>query len=114
MKQIAKLASVTLGLTLLLLPPTSAASSQPANSAGTAVFKANCVSCHGEDGRGTMVGKSLQAPDLHSSDVQKLADAQLVQAITQGKGNMPAFGTRLKPDEIDAVVKYVRALGKAK
>ncbi len=61
------------------------------------------------------IAKSFgEGPDLHSPDVQKLADAQLVQAITQGKGNMPAFGTRLKPDEIDAVVKYVRALGKAK
>src|SRR6266481_1140232 len=77
-------------------------------------YKTNCVSCHGQDGRGSAVGKSLHAADFHSAQVQQQSDAQLANVIAEGRGNMPAFGTRLSKDQIDALVKYIRTLGKAK
>lgn len=89
------------------------ANRQDAGSAND-LFKANCIVCHGQDGRGTTVGKSLQAADLHSRQVQSQSDAQLGQVITQGKGNMPPFGTRLSSDQVNSLIKYVRVLGKAK
>lgn len=86
---------------------------QAANSAASS-YKTNCVSCRGPDGRGSTVGKSLHAADFHSAQVQQQSDAQLAGVIAEGRGNMPPFGTRLSKDEIDALVKYIRTLGKAK
>ena len=87
---------------------------QSANNSAASTYKTNCVSCHGQDGRGTAVGKSLHAADFHSAQVQQQSDAQLAGVIADGRGNMPAFGTRLSKDQIDALVKYIRTLGKAK
>lgn len=84
-------------------------------SAGAAsVFKTNCISCHGADGRGSAVGKSLHAADFHSSQVQQQSDPQLADVIEKGRGNMPAFGSRLDKDQVAELVKYVRSLGKRK
>jgi mono/diheme cytochrome c family protein len=77
-------------------------------------YKTNCVSCHGPDGRGSAVGKSLHAADFHSAQVQRQSDAQLAEVVGQGRGNMPAFGVRLSKDQIDALVKYIRTLAKGK
>jgi mono/diheme cytochrome c family protein len=84
-----------------------------AQADGASLFKANCVLCHGADGSGnTSAGKALKAKDLRSDEVQKESDAALIDAITKGKGNMPAFGDRIKPDEVKSLVAYVRALKK--
>jgi mono/diheme cytochrome c family protein len=93
----------------------TAASSRPrANSAGTNTYKTACVSCHGADGRGSPLGKSLHAPDLHSEQVQRQSVADLTQVITAGKNNMPPFGNRLTKGQIDAVTKYVRMLAQSR
>jgi cytochrome c6 len=87
---------------------------QSSGNSGAALYKTNCTSCHGPDGRGSAVGKSLHAADFHSPQVQQQSDDQLAGVIAQGRGNMPPFGTRLTKDQIDALVKYLRILGKAK
>jgi mono/diheme cytochrome c family protein len=87
---------------------------QPTNNSAASLYKTNCVSCHGQDGRGSTVGKSLHAADFHSAPVQQQSDAQLSGVIAAGRGNMPAFGTRLTKDQIDALVNYIRTMGKAK
>jgi mono/diheme cytochrome c family protein len=87
---------------------------QPANNSGAALFKTNCIACHGADGRGTPTGRSLKVADFHSPQVQQQSDTQLAGVIGGGRGNMPAFGDRLSKDQIDALVKYIRNLGAAK
>jgi mono/diheme cytochrome c family protein len=84
---------------------------QPANNSAASTYKTNCVSCHGQDGRGSAVGKSLHAADFHSAQVSHQSDTQLAGVIAEGRGNMPAFGTRLSQDQISALVKYLRTLG---
>jgi mono/diheme cytochrome c family protein len=77
------------------------------------IFKTNCVLCHGADGSGNSpTGKALKAKDLKSDEVQKVSDADLIAVITNGKGKMPKFGKKLKPDDITALVQYVRGLAK--
>lgn len=83
------------------------------NEAGQSAFKGNCVVCHGADGGGTPLGKSIQAPDLRSQEIQKKSDAQLAQTITEGKGNMPSFKRVLDSKQVQAVIAYVRELGKS-
>jgi mono/diheme cytochrome c family protein len=87
---------------------------QPAHNSAASTYKTNCVSCHGQDGRGSPVGKSLHVADFHSAQVQQQSDAQLAGVVAEGRGNMPAFGTQLSKDQIDALVKYIRTVGKAK
>jgi len=81
------------------------------NSAASAVtFRTKCVMCHGPDGSGSVVGKSLNVPDLRSPVVQKLPDAQLAQIISDGKGGMPSFKSSLSEDQVHSLVAYVRSL----
>jgi mono/diheme cytochrome c family protein len=77
------------------------------------VYKTNCVLCHAKDGSGNSPsGKTLGAKDLASSEVQKQSDAELTEVIAKGKGKMPAFGTKLKPDDIKQLVAYIRTMPK--
>jgi mono/diheme cytochrome c family protein len=79
------------------------------------MYKANCVLCHAPDGSGSSVsGKALKAKDLRLDEVQKKSDVELVEVIAQGKGKMPAFGKKLKPDEVKQLVAFIRALPKNK
>ena len=77
----------------------------------TKIYKANCDLCHGADGSGdTGPGKAFHAKDLRSDEVQKQSDAALSEVITKGRGKMPAFGAKIKPDEVTKLVAYIRAL----
>src|ERR1700721_2695236 len=79
------------------------------------IYKANCVLCHSADGSGdSATGKAMQAKDLRSDEVQKQSDADLAEAITKGKGKMPAFGAKVKPDDVKKLVAYIRELPKQK
>lgn len=77
-----------------------------------ATYKSKCLACHGADGAGSEVGKKLGTRDFRSSPVQGQSDADLTQIIAKGKNKMPAYEKSLKPEEIKALVAYVRELGK--
>jgi mono/diheme cytochrome c family protein len=84
-----------------------------AQSDVASVYKKNCVLCHAADGSGTSPsGKALGAKDLASSEVQKRSDGDLTEVITKGKGKMPAFGAKLKADDIKQLVAYIRSMAK--
>ena len=84
------------------------------NTAGVATFRTKCAMCHGQDGGGSEVGKSMNVPDLRLPALQKLPDAELVQVISNGKGGMPSFKNSLSPDEIHALVTHIRSLRQKK
>jgi cytochrome c oxidase cbb3-type subunit 3 len=81
--------------------------------AGKKVFAANCVVCHGDDGKGK---QDLGAPDLtdriwlFGSD-----EASIVETIANGRASvMPAWTGRLDPATIKALAVYVHTLGGGK
>jgi mono/diheme cytochrome c family protein len=76
------------------------AAHNPDGAASTATFRAKCAMCHGSDGAGSEVGKSMNVPDLRSPVFQKLPDAQLAQIISDGKGGMPPFKSSLSEEQI--------------
>jgi mono/diheme cytochrome c family protein len=82
----------------------------PDSAASSATFRTKCAMCHGPDGSGSAVGKSMNVPDLRSPVVQKLPDAQLAQIISDGKGGMPSFKSSLSEDQVHSLVAYVRSL----
>ena len=78
-----------------------------------ATYKAKCAMCHGADGKGdTPAGKKMGVHDFASDEVQKLPDADLAKILAKGKNKMPGYENKLKPEEINNLVSYVRKLGK--
>jgi cytochrome c6 len=86
----------------------------PDGAANSAMFRTKCAMCHGQDGAGSDVGKSMNVPDLRSPAVQKLPDTQLGQVIADGKGGMPSFKTSLSADQIHDLVTHIRSLRQKK
>jgi cytochrome c6 len=82
----------------------------PDAAASSATFRTKCAMCHGQDGSGSEVGKSMNVPDLRAPVVQKLTDAQLAQIISDGKGGMPPFKSSLSEDQIHSLVVHIRSL----
>jgi len=84
-----------------------------AQSDAAKIYKTNCVLCHSADGSGdSPTGKAMHAKDLRSDEVQKQSDAALTEVITKGRAKMPAFGAKLKPDDVTQLVAYIRSLPK--
>jgi mono/diheme cytochrome c family protein len=86
----------------------------PDSAAANATFRTKCAMCHGQDGAGSAVGKSMNVPDLRSPVVQKTPDAELAQVISNGKGGMPAFKSSLSEDQIHDLVTHIRSLHQKK
>ncbi|WP_224364862.1 c-type cytochrome [Hyalangium versicolor] len=79
------------------------------------VWKAKCKSCHGEDGKAkTKMGEKEKIPDFTNADWQKKhSDEVIKDNITNGSkenAKMKAFKDKLTPEQIDALVKYIRGL----
>ena len=90
--------------------PESGTSGGP--SIGENIFRAKCAVCHGVDGSGkTLNGKKFKVPDLRSEKIQHHDDEELLDVVTNGKGDMPPFGKKYNPDKLQQVVAYVRSLG---
>jgi mono/diheme cytochrome c family protein len=70
----------------------------------------NCQGCHAKDGSGsTVMGKKNNVDDYRTAAAQaKFTDAQAIAIITDGKEKMKSFKDKLTPDEIKALVAYVR------
>ena len=76
-----------------------------------ALYKSKCQVCHGPDAKGdTPAGKKVGAKDLHSPEVAKMSDADLMGIVKKGKDKMPAYNGKLTDDQIKALVKYIRSL----
>ena len=101
---------VVVSVVWLLTVSTLRAGPGPDKAATAGTFRTKCAMCHGPDGAGSSVGKSMNVPDLRSSVVQDKADTELAQIISNGKGGMPAFKSSLSDDQIRGLVTYVRSL----
>jgi mono/diheme cytochrome c family protein len=75
---------------------------------GATIFKSKCAACHGADAAGKPAAK---IPSLVSDDVKKLSDDDLAKAIAE-KPKHPGNIKSLAPDQVKAVVTYVRTLQK--
>ena len=86
-------------------------SAMQAQSDADKIYKTNCALCHSADGSGSSpTGKAMHAKDLRSDEVQKQSDAALSEVVTKGRGKMPTFGAKIKPDDVTKLVAYIRAL----
>jgi cytochrome c6 len=91
------------------------AASRAADDATVKLYGTKCAACHGADGAGaTTVGKALKLKDIRDAEAQKMSDADITTLIAKGKDKMPANEKTLKPEQIKALVGYVRELAQKK
>lgn len=74
---------------------------------GRAVFKSNCVSCHGSEGGG-LAGPNLC--DDSYKNIKEIGDILKVLQNGAGGGAMPAWQGKLSPNELVLVSSYVASL----
>ena len=102
-----------------ILGVVSTASAQDAKG-GEKVWKAKCASCHGKDGKGkTKEGEKQGAADMTTPAWQKeFTDDKMKTAILDGvkrekdgkSQDMKPMKDKLKPEEVDALVAFMRTL----
>ncbi|WP_088241246.1 cytochrome c6 PetJ [Calothrix rhizosoleniae] len=78
-------------------------------AAGKAIFNANCAACHAGGKNLVMAPKNLKKETLEKYGMY--SSEAIITQVTNGKGAMPAFKSRLKPEQIENVAAYV--LGQA-
>ena len=98
-------------------PVTSNNSNSPATAPldGKELYTESCKICHQETGKGgptTVNGKKIKPADLTAGHAKKQSDDDLAKDISEGspEDGMPTFKSKLKPDEIKAIVGYLRTL----
>jgi mono/diheme cytochrome c family protein len=80
-------------------------------AAARASYVKHCSVCHGDDGKGGLVkveDKKLKVPSLREGHALHHPDADFVKQITNGGGGMPKFKDKLSPEEITAMVRFIR------
>ena len=84
-----------------------------AQNTGAATYTSKCQMCHGADGTGnTPAGKAMRVPSFLSPATVKESNADLIAVTKNGKGKMPAYGSKLTDAEIKDVIAHVRTLQK--
>lgn len=83
---------------------------------GKKIYSYDCASCHGQTGDGkTEVAKDMKLPDLTDpSTLKDRTDGEIFYVLKNGRGDMPAEGSRVKTDQLWDLVNYTRSLGKKK
>jgi len=79
-------------------------------------FTIYCSPCHGALGDGNGITKKYgmgATPTYHDDRLRKMAEGEIFNTITNGKGQMNPYGDKLAPDDRWAVVAYMRALQRA-
>ena len=81
-------------------------------ASGKGLFQEHCASCHFTDTTAQKIGPGLKGlySRLAFSDGKKVSDAGLAKWIEAGGKNMPGFKETMKPEQIRALVSYVRTL----
>jgi ubiquinol-cytochrome c reductase cytochrome b subunit len=79
------------------------ATSGPVADGARIFYERACLNCHLIEGRGGRRG-----PDLTFVG-DRLSENDIIIRIVNGGGNMPAYGNNLRPEEVDALVAFLRS-----
>lgn len=108
---------------MLLVSGCSKPANKSVNSAPTATptpdefafaranYAKHCSACHGQEGKGGLVkveDVKLKVPSLREGHALKHLDEDFVDQIKNGGDGMPKFKDKLSPEEINAMVRFVR------
>ncbi len=100
-----KIIILVLTLICLIAFPFPAVADNHLNAAK--LFKVNCAGCHPNGGNIIRRGKTLKQRALKRYKMDSLE--AITEIVTNGKGNMSAYGDRLTETEIQTLAAYVLA-----
>ena len=72
-----------------------------------------CGVCHGASGDGKGITKAygmVATPTYHGDRLRTMAEGEIFNTITHGKGQMLGYADKLNPQERWAIIAYLRAL----
>ena len=105
---------------LIAFALTGSALGAPPDKKTERLWKSKCASCHGADGKGdTEQGKKMKVGSMATASWQKShTDDQIQDAILKGvktekdgvKKEMDAYKDELSPEQVKALVDFIRAL----
>jgi mono/diheme cytochrome c family protein len=87
-------------------------SSPDSLAAARTTYNNACIKCHKENGEGGVAdvdGEKLRTPSFKSGHALKHTDAEYAKQITNGGEGMPKFKDRLTPEQINGLVRFIRA-----
>ncbi len=75
-----------------------------------------CSPCHGAigDGKGIVSQYGMGPANFHDDRIRQMAEGEIFNTITHGKGNMMPYADKLTAGDRWAVIAYVRALERAR
>lgn len=83
---------------------------------GEMKYNIYCLPCHGAVGDGNGITKQYgmgATPTFHDGRLRQMAEGEIYNTITHGKGNMLSYADKIEPADRWAVIAYVRALQRA-
>ncbi len=90
---------------------TTQATPDPFASARASYAK-DCQNCHQPNGEGGTVklddGSKLKVPSLREGHALRHPDSDFLKQITKGGDGMPAFGDKLKPEQMNDLIRFIR------
>jgi hypothetical protein len=81
--------------------------------AGETSYNTNCLSCHGNPGKGNVINLVPPPPDPSTEKFQKNTDGEIFYKIAEGRLQMPAFRNVLNSTEIWNIVSFIRSFNRA-
>jgi mono/diheme cytochrome c family protein len=96
---------VAVALALFAAPVAADEAAEKEFTLGVKTYKDFCAHCHGPN----MVNPGTNSYDLRKWPQDRKED--FVTAVVSGKGDMPAWGDILRPDEVEALWRYVVTRG---
>jgi len=96
--------------------PTSLASAAAATPREPkAIYDKLCKSCHGADGKGVAAKAATLKIEpvllnLGREGTEKITRDELKAIVLEGKDKMPAYKTKVTPEEVDALVELAETL----
>lgn len=105
--EVARLATLDPGIVAALVDSTP----------GEEIYQAQCAPCHGDSGKGdgaAAIAFDPKPSNLTDADrMRQLTDDDLMAILKEGRGGMPGFSAILQPEDLEAVLEYIRSLSAA-
>ena len=80
---------------------------------GRLLYETKCAPCHGKDGVAKPPGSGSR--NFNDPEFQSTQTEDAIATITaEGKGKMPAYRSRLSPEQLHAIAAHVKTLGSPK
>jgi mono/diheme cytochrome c family protein len=103
-----RLAIAAASLFVAFLPASAQTPPADASLTSNPVYEKNCAKCHGKTAEGRFMG----GPSLIAEKTTGVAPDDLRNIITNGKGRMPKYAGKLTAEEIDTLVRQIKATSK--